>query len=219
MDVIRVRAPSKAHAERLVASLGGGFSVSLDGGDPSTEVELRLDTATATRLVELFDRLGGWLSDGGLEACQIGLGERTYTLLAAKAGVPNDPTAFLLERTIQLQTALDTRVVIEQAKGVIAARESISPDEAFQKIRRQARSERRKLHDVAAEIVTTTASRCRAGERGLLIEESPPTALLWGGSSMSPTRRSGLGFWETQPGNRTGRCRDLPKRVLGRQKP
>jgi hypothetical protein len=157
MDVIRVRAPSKAHAERLMASLDGGFSVSLDGGDPSTEVELKLDSETATKLVELFDRLGGWLSDGGLEACQIGLGERTYTLLAAKAGEPNDPTAFLLERTIQLQTALDTRVVIEQAKGIVAVRESISPDDAFQKIRRQARSERRKLHDVATEIVSTTA--------------------------------------------------------------
>jgi hypothetical protein len=42
MDVIRVRAPSKAHAERLMASVDGGFSVSLDGGDPSTEVELKL---------------------------------------------------------------------------------------------------------------------------------------------------------------------------------
>jgi ANTAR domain len=156
MDVIRVRAPSKAHAERLMASVDGGFSVSLDGGDPSTEVELKLDSETATKLVELFDLLGGWLSDGGLEACQIGLGDRTYTLLAAKTGEPNDPTAFLLERTIQLQTALDSRVVIEQAKGIVAMRESISPDEAFQKIRRQARSERRKLYDLATEIVSTT---------------------------------------------------------------
>jgi AmiR/NasT family two-component response regulator len=63
----------------------------------------------------------------------------------------------LLERTIQLQTALDSRVVIEQAKGIVAARESIRPDEAFTKIRRQARSERRKLHDLAAEIVATTS--------------------------------------------------------------
>jgi ANTAR domain len=156
MDVIRVRAPSRPHAERLVASLNRGFSVSLDGGDPSSEVELRLDSETATKLIELFDMLGRWLSEGGIEACQIGLGERTYTLVAAKAGEPNDPTAFLLERTIQLQTALDSRVVIEQAKGIVAARESISPEEAFDKIRWQARCERRKLHDLAAEIVATT---------------------------------------------------------------
>ena len=157
MDVIRVRAPSTAHAKRLIAAVDGGFSVSLDGGDPSTEVELKLDTETATKLVALFDLLGTWLTDGGLDTCQIGFGDRTYSLLAAKPGEPNDPTAFLLERTIQLQTALDTRIVIEQAKGVIAATESITPDEAFQKIRRRARSERRKLHDSAAEIVSTAS--------------------------------------------------------------
>jgi hypothetical protein len=156
MDVLRVRAPSQAHAERLMASVDGGFSVSLNGGDPSTEVELRPDSETASKLVELFDLLGKWLSDGGLQTCQIGLGERSYTLLAAKAGESNDPTNFLLERTIQLQTALDSRIVIEQAKGIIAARESISPDEAFKKIRLQARSERRKLHNLATEIVSTT---------------------------------------------------------------
>lgn len=157
MDVIRVRAPNQAHAERLMDSVGRAFAVSLDGGDPSSEVELRLDSETATKLVELFDLLGGWLSEGGLDACQIGLGDRSYTLLAAKAGEPNDPTAFLLARTIQLQTALESRIVIEQAKGIIAAREAISPDEAFHKIRGQARSERRKLHDLAAEIVSTTS--------------------------------------------------------------
>jgi hypothetical protein len=107
-------------------------------------------------LVELFDLLGKWLSDGGLDTCQIGLGERSYTLLAAKTGEPNDPTAFLLARTIQLQTALDSRIVIEQAKGIIAEREAISPEEAFQKIRSQARRERRKLHDLASEIISTT---------------------------------------------------------------
>jgi hypothetical protein len=157
MDVIRVRAPSQAHAERLMDSVDGAFSGTLDGGDPSTEVELKLDSETATKLVELFDLLGGWLSDGGLDACQIGLGERSYTLLAARPGEPNDPTAFLLARTLQLQTALESRIVIEQAKGIIAAAEAITPDEAFQKIRRQARSERRKLHDLAAEIVSSTS--------------------------------------------------------------
>ena len=157
MDVIRVRAPNKAHAERLMDSVDGAFSASLDGGDPSTEVELKLDSETATKLVELFDLLGRWLSDGGLDTCQNGLGERSYTLLAANPGEPNDPTAFLLARTIQLQTALDSRIVIEQAKGILPARDAISPDEAFHKIRGQARSERRKLHDLASEIVSTTS--------------------------------------------------------------
>jgi ANTAR domain-containing protein len=157
MDVIRVRAPSTAHAQRLIALLGMRFSTSLDGGDPSNEVELRLDTGTAAKLVELVDALGGWLSDGGLDACQIGFGERSYTLLPAVKGEQNDPTSFLLERTIQLQTALDSRVVIEQAKGILAERESIRPEQAFDEMRREARSKRMKLRDLAIGIVATVS--------------------------------------------------------------
>jgi hypothetical protein len=155
MDVIRVRAPSAAHAQRLVTSLAGGFSVSLDGGSAANEVELRLDNETATKLVELFDALGVWLSSGLLDACQIGFGKRTYTLLAARTGEVNDPTQFLLERTIQLQTALDSRILIEQAKGILAERHQIAPDDAFDRIRRDARSRRIKLHHVAQEIVAS----------------------------------------------------------------
>jgi hypothetical protein len=163
MDVIRVLAPSTSHAQRLLASLDGGFAATLDGGEPSNEVELRLDTNTATKLVELFDTLGRWLSDGGLDAAQIGFGERTYVLLAAPKGEQNDPASFLLERTIQLQAALDSRVVIEQAKGVLAERESITPDEAFDRMRRQARSQRTKLRDLAAVIVATVRKPVEAG--------------------------------------------------------
>jgi len=158
MDVIRVHAPTDAHALRLMTSLDGGFSASLDGDHGSPEVQLRLDSEAATKLVVLFDVLGRWLSDGNLASCQIGFGERSYTLLAAKASEPNDPTAFLLERTIQLQTALESRIVIEQAKGILAERHAISPDEAFEQMRRNARSRRMKLHDLAAGVVATTVS-------------------------------------------------------------
>jgi ANTAR domain len=158
VDVIRVRAPSSAHAERLLAALDGGFAATLNGDSPGAEVELRLDSQTATKLVELFDALGIWLSSGGLDAVQIGLGERTYTLLSATEDQRNDPTAFLLERTIQLQTALDSRIVIEQAKGILAERESITPAEAFDKLRREARSKRMKLHDLAVAVVETASS-------------------------------------------------------------
>jgi ANTAR domain len=158
MDVIRVRAPSMAHAQRLLAALDGSFAANLDGGSPATEVELRLDSQTATKLVGLFDALGLWLSSGGLDTVQIGFGERSYTLLAATEGKPNDPTTFLLERTIQLQTALDSRIVIEQAKGILAERESITPNEAFDKMRREARSKRIKLHDLATAVVETVSS-------------------------------------------------------------
>lgn len=55
--------------------------------------------------------------------------------------------------TQQLQTALDSRVAIEQAKGVLAASLGIGLDEAFELIRRRARNERRHLSEVAREVV------------------------------------------------------------------
>jgi GAF domain-containing protein len=53
----------------------------------------------------------------------------------------------------QLQHALDARVVIEQAKGVLVARERISEREAFERLRRQARNQRRPVAEVAAEVM------------------------------------------------------------------
>lgn len=53
----------------------------------------------------------------------------------------------------QLTHALGARVVIEQAKGVLVARDGVGPRQAFEDLRRQARRSRRKLADVAAEVV------------------------------------------------------------------
>jgi ANTAR domain len=156
MDVIRVEAPSDAHARRLLSAMDGRFAAVLGSDGAAPVVELRLDDETATKVIELFDALGRWLADGDLAACQVGFYDRSYTLLAAMDGKPNDPTGFLLERTIQLQVALDSRIVIEQAKGILAERHGISPDEAFARLRREARSRRTKLRDLAAEVIATT---------------------------------------------------------------
>lgn len=51
----------------------------------------------------------------------------------------------------QLQDALDSRVVIEQAKGALAHRLHITVDEAFTILRAQARTTGRRLRDVAAD--------------------------------------------------------------------
>ena len=53
----------------------------------------------------------------------------------------------------QLRQALTSRVWIEQAKGVLAATQGVSPDAAFQQLRKRARASSRKLSDLAQEVV------------------------------------------------------------------
>lgn len=53
----------------------------------------------------------------------------------------------------QLQTALDSRILIEQAKGVLAERSHTSVDVAFAALRGHARRAGRKLVEVAAAVV------------------------------------------------------------------
>jgi AmiR/NasT family two-component response regulator len=57
------------------------------------------------------------------------------------------------ELATQLQGALDSRAVVEQAKGILAAREGVPLREAFESMRAQARRERRRLSEVAREVV------------------------------------------------------------------
>lgn len=72
----------------------------------------------------------------------------------------------LQERTIrrrevlteQLQGALNSRIVIEQAKGVIAQSHGVSVDEAFARMRRYARSNHRRLSEVAHIVVAAPGS-------------------------------------------------------------
>ncbi|MCC5947821.1 MAG: GAF and ANTAR domain-containing protein [Nitriliruptoraceae bacterium] len=53
----------------------------------------------------------------------------------------------------QLQHALNSRIGIEQAKGVLAERAGISVDDAFDRMRRFARGRNRKMADVAGDVV------------------------------------------------------------------
>jgi GAF domain-containing protein len=72
----------------------------------------------------------------------------------------------LHERTIrensvareQLQHALDSRVLIEQAKGVIAQTRNVDMDAAFRILRAYARSNNLNLHDVAARVVARSVT-------------------------------------------------------------
>jgi AmiR/NasT family two-component response regulator len=60
----------------------------------------------------------------------------------------------LARLTEQLQQALSTRVVIEQAKGMVAAQRGIGVEEAFGVLRRHARDHNASLQSVATAVVT-----------------------------------------------------------------
>ncbi|WP_051871346.1 ANTAR domain-containing protein [Streptomyces sclerotialus] len=54
----------------------------------------------------------------------------------------------------QLSAALASRVVIEQAKGFLAKRWDLTPDDAFTALRAYARSNQRRLVDVAGDVIS-----------------------------------------------------------------
>jgi len=58
----------------------------------------------------------------------------------------------------QLHTALDSRVIIEQAKGVIAERHGIDPGEAFTLLRGYARNHNQRLTELAADVIHGSTS-------------------------------------------------------------
>lgn len=61
--------------------------------------------------------------------------------------------------TEQLQAALNSRIVVEQAKGALAHADQISTAEAFDLLRTRARTKRQRLVDVAQEVLDHLGSR------------------------------------------------------------
>jgi GAF domain-containing protein len=88
--------------------------------------------------------------------------------IAAQAMADVATVALLQQRAVteaqtlaeQLQDALNSRVAIEQAKGVLAAQRGLGMDEAFLQLRRYARAHQRLLTEVAEDVV---AGRLTAG--------------------------------------------------------
>ena len=66
--------------------------------------------------------------------------------------------------TGQLQGALNSRITIEQAKGVISELAHIDTDEAFVRLHSWARNHNAKLTDVASRVVARTLSATELSE-------------------------------------------------------
>jgi AmiR/NasT family two-component response regulator len=59
------------------------------------------------------------------------------------------------EESAGLRRALDTRIVIEQAKGILSERLRVSLDQAFELLRASARDGRLRVTDIAHEVVAS----------------------------------------------------------------
>jgi len=95
-------------------------------------------TEELTSAMVLADLLSGEISPGGRPA---------------RTDKPLDEVGQLRLSVHQLEHALAARVVVEQAIGVLTERQGSTPRDAFERLRKVARSRGRKVHDVAKQVV------------------------------------------------------------------
>ncbi|MFD6952816.1 MULTISPECIES: ANTAR domain-containing protein [unclassified Nocardiopsis] len=113
----------------------------------------------------------GWRVDGGEEVPDLVSAMVLADLLSRESGTrlpraqapgraPEGASEVeRLRHTIaQLEHALHSRVVVEQAIGVLAERHTMEPREAFERLRSSARSRGRKVADLARDVVESSTS-------------------------------------------------------------
>jgi len=96
--------------------------------------------------------VGGRLEDGDIQVVQALADVAAIGLLQERAIRRGEAL------TEQLQGALNSRIIVEQAKGALAQARGISVDEAFELLRVHSRNHNQRLVDIARAIVTDRAS-------------------------------------------------------------
>jgi ANTAR domain len=150
---LRIENSSRAHAESLHLLLTD-YRSELVQENGAWQVEVQLDEL-AQALTRLFDAIGSWLDSEQIDSILLHFDERQFTLLRPSKERLTHSNAFLLERVAQLETALDSRIVIEQAKGILAHALGISVDEAFGVLRKASRDSGTKIQALAAIIAAS----------------------------------------------------------------
>lgn len=100
--------------------------------------------------LNLFHADASGISDDGLHAARALADVATIVILQHRAAQRSD------ELIGQLNSALNTRIVIEQAKGIVAERRHLDMEGSFAVLRQHARNNNLRLSDVAAEVVAGT---------------------------------------------------------------
>lgn len=149
------------HSGRVVANVDPAEALvrwpqfspaSIDAGYRSAHaIPLRLRDKTIGAM-NLFCVRESMLSDDDLALGQALADVATIGLLQERAARESELIAE------QLQTALNSRVLIEQAKGVLLARAAVDVDEAFRLMRSHSRQNNRPLRDVAAAVIDGSLS-------------------------------------------------------------
>lgn len=108
----------------------------------------------------------GWRV-GGAELTDLTSAMVLADLLAADLGEQRTPPrcaegadeAERLRVTVaQLEHALATRVVVEQAIGVLAERNRVTPRHAFERLRQAARARGRRVHELSRDVVASATN-------------------------------------------------------------
>ena len=117
------------------------------GFDSVHALPMRLRDETIGAL-NLFHSVGAPLDPGDLRIAQALADTATIGILQQRALRASNVLAE------QLQTALNSRVAIEQAKGVLAAAGNLEMEAAFNALRRYARNHNLRLSDLAHDVAT-----------------------------------------------------------------
>lgn len=154
--------------------LGGIDSATVAIGPPDVRVLValaRILSAEASRdpEVRLHRTAAGWDVERGdgsessaedltvaMSLADLIAGDTVETIPPPRPGRPSEglsETERLRLQITQLEHALTARVVIEQAIGVLAQRFGVTPREAFDRIRKSARSRGQRVHELAVSIV------------------------------------------------------------------
>ena len=151
LDCFRTRKPVLNQDLDTIEGRWPKFSVeAIEAGFHSVHaLPLRLrDTTIGALNLFRFDR--GTMGQPDIDAAQALADAATITILHHRAvietNIVND----------QLQQALNSRVLIEQAKGILGERLGLDMDQAFVSLRAYARAHNQRLADVAAAVIDGT---------------------------------------------------------------
>ncbi|WP_131745525.1 ANTAR domain-containing protein [Frankia sp. Cppng1_Ct_nod] len=154
----------------LLRGIADGLGTVIGEAERAEAVQAEGHTPAGRREMQLRRSPTGWTVEGpGDEIRPVGdlLSAMVLADLLAEdlapPGRPRRPDHELTEveqlrlSVVQLEHALASRVIVEQAIGVLAERHRIRPREAFERLRRTARGMGRRVHDLARQVVDSVS--------------------------------------------------------------